>query len=701
MRARPQRPQEILRQEIAAAKASNLTQIVLSAEDLSLLSIEQWQTVFDSCTSAFDDLDQPEFLIAWTNRPEREWIVSGYSSMVMQGLNKPLPEVADALSMHLAHFKQKMRTLTALHPGLQVIKVEYSQSNLISDWLDAVFAGRDLGSKLNTEIRENPSPSTRQLEALRIKNLKFESRFDPTAPLNWPEWQSPRGMHRLRRIHSRTLRKTQRQLSKRIAKENTGLLPVEICAVFRDEAKYLAEWVQFHLDEGVIRFHLFDDASADNYAEALEPFVSAGVVTVEPAKGRHQIEIYNYFLSQNKGRRAWVAFIDIDEFLFAPLGAPLSTALQRFAKTAGVFVFWKVFGSGGRQSASGKGVISDCTLRHEVAESLEEAVAQDKVFREIANGKFLTGRVDQGKSVVRLDRVDEMLIHCPKRSTRRMVDTRGRRFSRAKWASVRRHRKYLPNHEHLLIHHYWARNLDALIMKHQREKISLEQRESPQFRASVQQALTWDERLSTRTDTSLRDRVRVRQQPYIFVIGFNKTATRAFEAYFNENGLPAAHWEQNRLTDKMLDNLDLGRRILDGYDTVYRVFSDMISSTHKGSFEGNQYFRELDRDYPNSFFILNNRDTEDWIQSREQHGQGAFLRRELNLLGANDLPRLKQLWRSSKFSHETSVREYFQGNPRFAEIDIDSADVPQQINRLVGIGLDVSKWRIVGKTTTS
>jgi hypothetical protein len=701
MARKPRPAQDLLTREIATADAAGRAQVIFSAEDLSLLSVDHWQTIFRSCRAAVEDVRQLEIVVTWTDRPLRDWSLSSHASLVQLGLNLAYPEVSETLAAHIDNFKQRLLRLAELNPDLKVVRVEYSRENLIADWLENLFSGLNLGTTLNTAITENLSPSIRQIEALRIANLKTESNLDPNAPFHWPEWQSPNNLKKLRRIHARILKKMRKAFAKRIAKETAGLLPVEVCAVFRDEAKYLAEWVQFHLDEGVSKFHLFNDASTDNFAEVLEPFISTGVVSISPAKGRHQIELYNSFLNQNKGRRVWAAFIDIDEFLFAPEGAPLPTALRRFSGTAGVFVFWKVFGSGGRQSASGDGVIADSVFRHEVAESRKEAVAHDKVFRQIAAGKLLTGRVDQGKSVVRLDRVDEMLIHCPKKLRGRMVDTRGQKFSRRKWASVRRTRIYLPSHDHLLIHHYWSRNLDSLTAKYQRGSVAKEQRDNIRLKAELDQLLRWDQQISTIFDDTLLHRVLLRHHPFVFLIGFNKSATRAFQAFFEDNGLPAVHWDQNRLTEKMLDNIEVGKRLLDGYDTVYRIFSDFISSTDKGRFEGNQFFRELDHDYPNSFFILNNRNTEDWIRSREQHGEGAFLSRELGLLGSDDGPRLRRLWRTQKTEHEASVRKYFDGNPRFAEIDIDSPNVPEQINRLLGLSLDSSKWRIVGKTITN
>ena len=48
-----------------------------------------------------------------------------------------------------------------------------------------------------------------------------------------------------------------------------------ICAIFRDEARYLAEWLEFHQRQGVERFYLYENNSTDDWERALAPFSDA------------------------------------------------------------------------------------------------------------------------------------------------------------------------------------------------------------------------------------------------------------------------------------------------------------------------------------------------------------------------------------------------------------------------------------------
>jgi hypothetical protein len=125
----------------------------------------------------------------------------------------------------------------------------------------------------------------------------------------------------------------------------------------------------------------------------------------------------------------------------------------------------------------------------------------------------------------------------------------------------------------------------------------------------------------------------------------------------------------------------------------------MILETDQQLVEGNQFFREMYFDYPGSFFILNNRSTETWLKSRVRHNNGLFLRRQLAIMGSTNQSDAEELWRKRKKTHEDSVRDFFRVFPgKFLEIDIEDSNVPQVIKEFLGIEMDESKWRVIGKT---
>jgi Glycosyltransferase family 92 len=121
-----------------------------------------------------------------------------------------------------------------------------------------------------------------------------------------------------------------------------------VCAIFRNEARYLAEWVTFHRLQGVERFWLYDNRSTDNWQAALEPELAKGIVEVtswptEPG----QLTAYADCLRVHPRDARWLAFIDLDEFLFSPTGRTLPEVLRSFEFHPAVAVNWRTYGPNG------------------------------------------------------------------------------------------------------------------------------------------------------------------------------------------------------------------------------------------------------------------------------------------------------------------------------------------------------------------
>jgi len=133
-----------------------------------------------------------------------------------------------------------------------------------------------------------------------------------------------------------------------------------ICAIFRDEALYLREWVEFHLMMGVSRFFLYQNRSKDNWREVLQPYIDRKIVELIewPQAGPTQMAAYSDCLRKHHGQQLWIAFIDIDEFLFSPQYPTVPPALERINQAWGaVGVNWVYFGASGREEYSPEPVI--------------------------------------------------------------------------------------------------------------------------------------------------------------------------------------------------------------------------------------------------------------------------------------------------------------------------------------------------------
>ena len=138
-------------------------------------------------------------------------------------------------------------------------------------------------------------------------------------------------------------------------------------AIFKDEARYLDEWLAFCMLEGIDHVLLYDNNSTDNSREVLRPWIEAGFVELFdwPLRWKEgaQIKAYLDALRRLRGRTRWAAFIDPDEFLFSPTGKSLPEILKRYEGQAGVIVNWQCYGTSGHRSRPAGLTIESYTRR--------------------------------------------------------------------------------------------------------------------------------------------------------------------------------------------------------------------------------------------------------------------------------------------------------------------------------------------------
>ncbi len=124
-----------------------------------------------------------------------------------------------------------------------------------------------------------------------------------------------------------------------------------VCAIYRNEGPYLREWVEFHRLVGVEKLFLYDNSSTDDHHEQLAPYVADGCVEVRPwPDNPGQITAYAHCLETRRDQARWIAFIDLDEFLFSPTLAPVPDILADYEQHPGVVVNWALFGSSGHKT---------------------------------------------------------------------------------------------------------------------------------------------------------------------------------------------------------------------------------------------------------------------------------------------------------------------------------------------------------------
>lgn len=140
-----------------------------------------------------------------------------------------------------------------------------------------------------------------------------------------------------------------------------------ICAIFRDESRYLREWIELHKLVGIEHFFLYDNGSVDDPKRVLLPYLAEGSVTLRPwpipFHQYAQRDAYADCIERARGEVRWLAMMDIDEFLFSPRSDRLPPVLRHYEAYPAVAAHWQIYGSSHNEHASDAPVIERFTHR--------------------------------------------------------------------------------------------------------------------------------------------------------------------------------------------------------------------------------------------------------------------------------------------------------------------------------------------------
>lgn len=136
---------------------------------------------------------------------------------------------------------------------------------------------------------------------------------------------------------------------------------VSICAIFKNEAPYLKEWIEFNNIVGVDHFYMYNNNSEDDYEAVLKSYIKSGLVTlIDWPQNQKQMECYQTCIKDFSGETKWLGFIDIDEFIVPKSTDSIYEFLKAFENKAGaVNLYWKLFGTSGRMDRDLSGFVCE------------------------------------------------------------------------------------------------------------------------------------------------------------------------------------------------------------------------------------------------------------------------------------------------------------------------------------------------------
>lgn len=123
---------------------------------------------------------------------------------------------------------------------------------------------------------------------------------------------------------------------------------ISICGIFKNESKFLKEWIEYHIMIGVDHFYMYNNNSEDDYLEMLQPYIDNGYVTlVQWPYSQAQIQAYKDCFERYGNETQWLSFLDIDEFLVPKYKTDINEWIHDYDKYPVILIYWKMFGTSG------------------------------------------------------------------------------------------------------------------------------------------------------------------------------------------------------------------------------------------------------------------------------------------------------------------------------------------------------------------
>ena len=137
-----------------------------------------------------------------------------------------------------------------------------------------------------------------------------------------------------------------------------------LCAIAKNEGRYLQEWIEYHKMLGVEKFFIYDNESADNTREILQPYIDTNLVEYCYFPGmKMQLKAYANCVRKHKSHTKYLGFLDIDEFIVPIKHKTIPDYLRGLGRFSGVQMNWLVYGSGGAKKRE-KGFVIERFKHH-------------------------------------------------------------------------------------------------------------------------------------------------------------------------------------------------------------------------------------------------------------------------------------------------------------------------------------------------
>jgi hypothetical protein len=177
---------------------------------------------------------------------------------------------------------------------------------------------------------------------------------------------------------------------------------LSVCAIFKNEAAYIKEWLEYNMLIGVEHFYLYNNGSTDDSLIVLDPYIKAGIVTLIdwpdrndpsiPEDAPYKWVVYTQLPAYDHACRVsaiaetkWLALIDVDEYILPMQTQTFTEILAKCDAFPGVALIWHTYGTSGVAQIPEKTLLIEtlhmaCHPDHAFSNKIVKSIVKPELF---------------------------------------------------------------------------------------------------------------------------------------------------------------------------------------------------------------------------------------------------------------------------------------------------------------------------------
>lgn len=285
----------------------------------------------------------------------------------------------------------------------------------------------DTGASFLEDIRNHPEGKLRQVNIIeRIEHLWSAS---------WKKEKDEEGRQWLNQ-HANLWKPTPSQI---------GIKRVALCAIARQENRYIREWIDYHKSIGVSKIFLYDNyhASEERLADVVQDYVAEGFVELNDYHDREfaQCPAYNDCYQRHGHEYAWIGFFDIDEFLRIK-GKNIADFMERYTQGDVLLINWRIMTDSGLVHYDPRPVQERFTKPMPVGQHVKYDFPEDRHIKSMVRGGLSMSFEGHNP-------------HCPRKPKLYCINAQGKRTDQSAFADI--------DHSLIWLDHYWTKTAEEWV----------------------------------------------------------------------------------------------------------------------------------------------------------------------------------------------------------------------------------------------